>query len=405
MAIDKVVRTSDRDKRWSGLNPLYSARGRIILGFSLLVLILAAVAFASALQVRKHQSDASAMQEHASTTYQIQEVLVNVEATAAALQRYVAVGDDALVAGDETLVQEIRSFYTAGMAAIQQATAQEEERGDDLEAARLQLISSQAASLIEGVEQIIELRQDGDAEEAAAALEGAVFPFRLFEDSLREAAAHEAEELAELRDRAERTGDIAFWLLVISGAAGAALGLAAAALIAHSIIKPLSSLEATAAAISEGDLKARAQTTGPRELARLGTSLNTMTESLLDASKRRELEEAIVLRERHFRSLIENAVDLVIVLNDDSTIRYISPSVKRAIGFAPEELVGSSAFSGMVHEDDLANSIAAFKEVTQNPDVTSPMTARVRHKNGSWRAFEGTLQNLRDDPAVAGMVL
>lgn len=345
------------------------------------------------------------MQDQAGTMFLIQDALVNVETAAAALQRYVTVGDEAPVAGDEALLSEIRGYTAGGLDAIEQAIAQEESRGNTLQVQRLQLISSQAVSLIDGVEQIIALRQNGSAQEAAAALEGAVFPFRLFEDSLREAAATEAEGLADLRDRADRAGDIALWLLVISGAVGGVLGLAAAAFITRSIIKPLTSLEAAAVAVSEGDLQARAQTAGPQELARLGASLNTMTESLLDASKRRELEEEIRRREQYFRSLIENASDLVVVLNDDLTIRYISPSVKSTLGFEPEDLIGSRPLSRLVHSDDLASAGRSFTSATENPHVAESLEARLRHRDGSWHAFEGTLRNLRDDPAVAGFVL
>ncbi len=403
--MDNVRRTSGWNRRWPSLNPVSSAGGRIISGFALLVVILAAVAFGSAWRMHKHHSVTAAMEERADTAFLIQDALVNVETAASALQRYITVGDETLVAGDEALIAEIRSFTAAGMDAILQATAQEEKRGDELEATRLRLISSQAASLIEGVEQIIELRRSGSAQEAATALEGTVFPFRLFEDSLKEAAEYQAAELSDLRDRADRAGDIALWALVISGAAGAVLGLTASGLIARSIIKPLSSLEATAVAVSNGDLEARAQAAGPRELARLGTSLNTMTESLLDASKRRELEEEIRRHDQYFRSLIENAADVVMVLNDDATVRYASPSVRQSFGLGPEDLIGSSALRGIVHPDDLPSTLATFARAAQNPHVTESLAARIRHADGSWRALEGTLRNLRDDPAVAGLVL
>ena len=54
------------------------------------------------------------------------------------------------------------------------------------------------------------------------------------------------------------------------------LGLAASYKIARNIMKPLASLEQTALKASQGDLTARAPTTGPRELAHLGSVLNNM---------------------------------------------------------------------------------------------------------------------------------
>jgi len=47
----------------------------------------------------------------------------------------------------------------------------------------------------------------------------------------------------------EHRSDLAFWLLVTTGASGAVTGLAASALIARSILRPLSSLESAALAV------------------------------------------------------------------------------------------------------------------------------------------------------------
>jgi diguanylate cyclase (GGDEF)-like protein len=123
-----------------------------------------------------------------------------------------------------------------------------------------------------------------------------VLPFRQYEDNLAEAAEAEFQKASDLRSKADAAGEIALWLLIISGAIGAFIGLAASIIIARSIINPLSSLEETAIAVSEGDLSARAAATGPRELAHLGAVLNHMmsavethTEELRRANQ--ELEE------------------------------------------------------------------------------------------------------------------
>ena len=56
-------------------------------------------------------------------------------------------------------------------------------------------------------------------------------------------------------------------------------------------------------------------------------------------------------QESQFRTLIETALDLIGVLNYDGTIRYLSPSAERVIGYAPDELIGENAFAHM-HPDD-----------------------------------------------------
>jgi diguanylate cyclase (GGDEF)-like protein/PAS domain S-box-containing protein len=93
------------------------------------------------------------------------------------------------------------------------------------------------------------------------------------------------------------------------------------------------------------------------------------------------------------------------VLNDDRTVRYVSPSAKRAAGYDPEDLTGTNAFEAILHPDDLAGASDAFASAAQDPGGTVSLAVRVRHKDGSWRAFEGILTNLLDDPAVTGFIL
>ena len=70
--------------------------------------------------------------------------------------------------------------------------------------------------------------------------------------------------------------------------------------------------------------------------------------------------EALERREEHYRSLIENSLDLVSILNFDGTIRYASPSHERVLGYPLDDLVGQNAFS-FVHPDDLADCRGGFR--------------------------------------------
>ncbi|GAF79731.1 unnamed protein product, partial [marine sediment metagenome] len=82
------------------------------------------------------------------------------------------------------------------------------------------------------------------------------------------------------------------------GIGGAVLGLAASVVIGRSIIKPLSSLEATALAVSKGDPDARAQASGPRELAHLGSTLNDMMDAMEERAQQLRLTNEELL-DRH----------------------------------------------------------------------------------------------------------
>lgn len=112
-----------------------------------------------------------------------------------------------------------------------------------------------------------------------------------------------------------------------------------------------------------------------------------------------ELGEALA----HFRALIENASDVITVLDRDGVIRYESPSVKRVTGWEPIEMVGRDMFE-YVHPDDLDGVRAAFAELVAEPDAQRQLGFRFRRSDGSWCRFDCVGHNLLADDAVAGVV-
>jgi PAS domain-containing protein len=57
----------------------------------------------------------------------------------------------------------------------------------------------------------------------------------------------------------------------------------------------------------------------------------------------RRAEGAQPESERRFHALVQNALDIVMVTDPDGTIRYMSPSVERVLGYRPEEIVGTNS--------------------------------------------------------------
>ncbi|MEG4231081.1 EAL domain-containing protein [Microcoleus sp. Pol11C3] len=125
----------------------------------------------------------------------------------------------------------------------------------------------------------------------------------------------------------------------------------------------------------------------------------------LDISDRKEAESALRQSEQRFRSLIENATDITIILDGEGIFRYISPSVKRILGYAPHQAIGRSALE-IVHPDDSAAITETLHKAIKNPKRSQcPVEYRVRHRNGSWCYVEAVATNLLYDPAVKGIVI
>ena len=123
-----------------------------------------------------------------------------------------------------------------------------------------------------------------------------------------------------------------------------------------------------------------------------------------DVTEFREVSERLQARDDLFRLLLENALDIITILNADGTIRYESPSVLRILGYEPHELEGRSAFEFMPAED-VQKAIAILDRIRSAPEQTGTLEFRFRHKDGSWRILEAIGRNMLDHPMLTGMLV
>jgi len=128
-----------------------------------------------------------------------------------------------------------------------------------------------------------------------------------------------------------------------------------------------------------------------------------------DVTERRTAQEALRRSEEHFRHLIENAPDLITVIEPSGEIRYQSPSVRRTLGYTPDELVGTSVWR-LIHPDDLrevGDAIARGLLEVQSSESGLPhklLVFRARHRDGRWRYLEGSGKVLVEDGRAYGLI-
>ncbi|MDZ4825874.1 MAG: PAS domain S-box protein [Actinomycetota bacterium] len=123
-----------------------------------------------------------------------------------------------------------------------------------------------------------------------------------------------------------------------------------------------------------------------------------------DISERRAHEAQVTAGTAWFRSIVQNAPDLLTVLGPDGRIRYVSPSAERLIGYPPEELIGTM-LSTLVPKEDVALVDSLREAILKSPGQPVRTEGRVLHRDGSTRVLEGSLTNLLDDDIVNGIVL
>ena len=122
------------------------------------------------------------------------------------------------------------------------------------------------------------------------------------------------------------------------------------------------------------------------------------------ALERERMTRQLREREEYFKSLIEQAMDIIAVLDADGAVRYASPSVLPLLGYGAEELVGQHIFD-LVHPDDIGPALRVFAEGVATGQGGRLLGLQVRHKDGTYRSLEAIGRFLLDDPVVRGVVI
>ena len=123
-----------------------------------------------------------------------------------------------------------------------------------------------------------------------------------------------------------------------------------------------------------------------------------------DITERKQAEQALRHSEQRFRSLIENALDIVTILEADGTVQYESPSVEKVLGYQSADLSGKNWFDD-IHPDDVTNTHQTFTNAISHPDSALFIEFRRRHHDGSWRIFEAISQKFIDNAQTTRIVV
>lgn len=123
------------------------------------------------------------------------------------------------------------------------------------------------------------------------------------------------------------------------------------------------------------------------KLARLAPAVERELREASERRKRLEAEQALRQNEERFRSLIENGLDIITVLDAEGVIDYESPSLERILGYEPETLVGKNIIQ-YIHPEDQENVLATLNQTIKNFDLALNIEFRFKHQNGSWRILE-----------------
>lgn len=125
--------------------------------------------------------------------------------------------------------------------------------------------------------------------------------------------------------------------------------------------------------------------------------ISTQSARLLTRELRRSRAAELALRQsqQNFRTLVENANDIIFVLSVEGIFTYVSPNWRDAFGYELAETIGKP-FTPFVHPDDVATCFEALQQVSGSGEKLSDIVYRVQHKNGDWIWYSANASLLHD---------
>jgi len=135
-------------------------------------------------------------------------------------------------------------------------------------------------------------------------------------------------------------------------------------------------------------------------------SLALLVNQIALALESAELSEQIHRRqsEARFASLVQNASDLITVLDENATIVYQSPSIEAVLGYTAQEVTGRP-FGELLHPSEQGRLLRRLADGAGSHGQSDPIECLLTTKDGTLRHFEILHSDLLDDAQVRGVVL
>jgi len=122
-----------------------------------------------------------------------------------------------------------------------------------------------------------------------------------------------------------------------------------------------------------------------------------------DITEEKLTEQKAEMNEIRFRSMIEKGTDIIVVVNNEGSIAYTSPSIEHYFGITDAENLGKNAFD-YIHPEDLPRLVETFMEVLSSPGKPIFVQARAQALGSRLIWVEGIVTNLLGVEGVNGIV-
>jgi diguanylate cyclase (GGDEF)-like protein/PAS domain S-box-containing protein len=128
-----------------------------------------------------------------------------------------------------------------------------------------------------------------------------------------------------------------------------------------------------------------------------------------EAVARAAAEQGLVERQQRLDTLLGSSFELIVLVHDDGTIGYVSPSLEERLGVKGQHAgsvrVDELIVGGVVHPDDIDTAAAGVVAAIDHHQSRFELRLRdLPAEGGRWRWWEAVVTDLRADPAVRGLV-
>ncbi|MCC5650198.1 PAS domain S-box protein [Nostoc sp. XA013] len=108
-----------------------------------------------------------------------------------------------------------------------------------------------------------------------------------------------------------------------------------------------------------------------------------------------KVQAALIESDTKFRTIIENANNIIFALTLEGIFSYVSPNWTEIFGHEIAEVEGKS-FVPFIHPDDVPICADYFQKIATTTEKQDAIEYRIKHKNGTWRWHTSNSSVIRD---------
>lgn len=113
------------------------------------------------------------------------------------------------------------------------------------------------------------------------------------------------------------------------------------------------------------------------------------------------------LTKNRFETLVQNAFEAIVILDDSENVTYISSPFEQITGIPASDFVGSSfhSFLEFVHPEDKTLTVELYEHVIRSSEDSASGEFRFIHADNTWHWIDLYVRNLLHDESIRGIVI